>query len=465
MAKDKTPPQERGHHTKDTDPSWEKNLSSGSNLKRFAKISSSASGTALRWMGQQYLGLSTDQSLHASQLKNLLGDLKGPLMKAAQLLSTIPGALPDEYTQELSELQSQAPPMGWPFVKRRMAGELGVDWMSRFTSFDRNASAAASLGQVHQAVHLDGSPLAIKLQYPDMQRIVSSDLKQLKLFLSLYETLNRALKTEDIFAELKERLMEELDYDREKAHLTLYQHIFEDDPHVCIPHVYPELSTPRLLTMSWLEGDHLKTLKNDPQEKRNHFAQKMFMTWYRPLYKFGVIHGDPHLGNYSFTSSGKINLLDFGCVRFFDPTFIDAIINLYRALQSQKKDEIVHAYEKWGFSNLSHDLIDALTQWAQFLYDPLLEDRERTINAHHKGRTGHDMAMAVHQKLNKSEGVRPPQEFLLMDRAAVGMGAVFMHLDARINWYQLFNSLIDDFKAEEVRQRQENLRVKINILP
>ncbi len=432
---------------------------SKSPLGRFFKMSSALGGSAARWASSKYLGTEIDTLLHAKNLKALLGGLKGPLMKAAQLLSTIPGALPDEYVQELSELQSQAPPMGWPFVRRRMRIELGPDWQSKFKEFSKDAQAAASLGQVHQATSISGEALALKLQYPDMDTVVTSDLSQLKMFLRLYETMNKSIQTDLVFEELKERLMEELDYTREAQHIALYEKIFDGINWVHVPKTFPDLSTKRLLTMSWLEGRPLKEIENLPQERRNCLAERMFTVWYKPLYHYGIVHGDPHLGNYTFTSQDEINLLDFGCIRVFDPQFIQGVLDLYRALQRNDRDALVAAYEGWGFKNLSKDLIDVLNQWAAFLYDPLLEDKVRTIHAHHEGKKGQDIASEIHRKLHEVGGVRPPREFVMMDRAAVGMGAVFMHLNAQCNWHRLFETLIEGYDPVTIKQRQTELGV------
>src|SRR5438270_11477826 len=149
--------------------------------RRYAQVGGAVGGLAARLAGERYLGLPIDRTRHAADLKAALGGIKGPLMKVAQLLATIPEALPEEYVRELIQLQADAPAMGWPFVRRRMQGELGPDWQSRFKSFDHTAARAASLGQVHRAVALDGTPLACKLQYPEMGSAVEADLRQLRL--------------------------------------------------------------------------------------------------------------------------------------------------------------------------------------------------------------------------------------------------------------------------------------------
>src|SRR5215469_18936845 len=137
-------------------------------IRRYAQVGSAVGGLAARIAGERYLGIGIDRERHAADLKAALGGIRGPLMKVAQLLATIPDALPEEYVRELIQLQSNAPAMGWPFVRRRMMGELGPDWQRKFRSFEHEAVRAASLGQVHRAVTLDGIQIACKLQYPDM---------------------------------------------------------------------------------------------------------------------------------------------------------------------------------------------------------------------------------------------------------------------------------------------------------
>ncbi|HTW54239.1 MAG TPA: AarF/UbiB family protein, partial [Stellaceae bacterium] len=212
-------------------------------VRRYAQVGTAVGGLAARLAGERYLGITVDRDRHAADLKAALGGIKGPLMKVAQLLATIPEALPEEYVRELIQLQSNAPAMGWPFVRRRMTGELGSDWQDRFRSFEREAARAASLGQVHRAVALDGTRLACKLQYPDMASAVEADLRQLRLAMGLYERYDRAVSTADIHAEIAARLREELDYAREAAHMRLYGDILRDEEGVAVPTPLGELST------------------------------------------------------------------------------------------------------------------------------------------------------------------------------------------------------------------------------
>ncbi len=430
----------------------------GGRVKRYARVSTAVGGFAARLAGSRFLGIELDRGEHAAELRRALGGLKGPLMKVAQILSTIPEALPREYVRELGQLQADAPSMGWTFVKRRMASELGADWRACFRSFERDAAAAASLGQVHKAVGHDGRPLAVKLQYPDMRSAVEADLGQLKLMFSIYRRYDKSIDPKHIRTEIAARLREELDYDLEARHTRLYDEMLAGEPGVHVPEVIEELSTDRLLTMSWLEGRRLLEFKNADISVRNRIALNMFRAWYLPFYFYGVIHGDPHLGNYTVRDDQSINLLDFGCIRAFQPKFVAGVIDLYHAISRGDEALAVHAYETWGFSNLDKQVIETLNIWAKFVYAPLLEDRPRRIQEFEtSGVYGQDVAARVHRGLRELGGVTPPREFVYMDRAAIGLGGVFLHLDAEINWYQLFHELIADFDPKKLQRRQHEV--------
>jgi len=426
-------------------------------VKRYVQVGAAAGELAVRFIGGRLFGVELDKSEHAAELRSALGGLKGPLMKIAQILATVPDVLPPEYMTELAQLQSNAPSMGWAFVRRRMAGELGADWQTKFKSFERDSAAAASLGQVHRAMTPNGRAVACKLQYPDMSSAVEADLKQLKFVFSIFKRYDKAINPSNIHTELSERLREELDYGRESQNMQLYQIMLQDEPGVHVPNTIADLSTNRLLTMDWLEGDRLLNVVDRPLKNRNDIALNMFRAWYVPFYFYGIIHGDPHLGNYTVCRDGKINLLDFGCIRIFRPDFVRAVIDLYWALERDDTDLAVQAYETWGFENLSHEMIETLNHWARFLYGPLLEDRIRPIQEEPTGIYGAEVASKVHQELRRLGGVTPPREFVLMDRAAIGLGSVFMHLKAEINWHQMFHELIADFDVKKLAQRQKTL--------
>ena len=435
---------------------------------RYARVGANVGGVAARIAGSRLFGFNLDRGKSAMELAAALGGLKGPIMKVAQLMATIPDALPAEYATELMKLQSQAPPMGWAFVKRRMAAELGAHWQEKFASFEHHPAAAASLGQVHRARAHEGDELACKLQYPDMQSAVEADLKQLKLIFAIHRRMDPVIDTTEIAKEIGARIREELDYRREAKHVALYRTMLGDIDAIRVPKVWPELSTGRLLTLDWLEGRRLLDHKGDDLATRNRIGKAMFAAWWWTFSRFGVIHGDPHLGNYSVFAEGKgsrarpagINLLDYGCIRIFPPKFVGGVVDLYNGLRTGDDDLVVHAYETWGFKRLSRELIDILNIWARFIYGPLLDDRVRTLADGVKpGEYGRREAFRVHQALKQRGPVTVPREFVFMDRAAIGLGAVFLHLGAELNFHKLFDEAIGDFSIATVGKRQKEALV------
>jgi predicted unusual protein kinase regulating ubiquinone biosynthesis (AarF/ABC1/UbiB family) len=431
-------------------------------LRRMARTSGAVGGIAARVAGQRFLGIKTDKAAHAEDLKAILGGLKGPMMKVAQFLSTVPGMLPDEYARELATLQANAPPMGWSFVRRRMQSELGADWQSRYAVFGQEAAAAASLGQVHRARLPDGTEVACKLQYPDMTSVVDADLRQLKLAMSVYKRMDSTLQHEEVYAEMSERLREELDYTREAAQMRLYGAMLDGVPAVRVPRPVEALTTRRLLTMTWLEGRPIQSRLDEdaPLEERNAYARALFRAWYVPFYRYGVIHGDPHLGNYQVHADTQendgfgINLLDYGTIRVFPPRFVGGVIMLYEAVRDGDDDKAAEAYRIWGFGELKRETREVLGIWARFLYEPLLQDRVRPIQESDDVLYGRKVAEQVHAGLQKTGPVRVPREFPLMDRAAIGLGSVFLRLRAELNWHQMFRELTADFSEAALAERQ-----------
>ncbi len=414
---------------------------------RYARVGANMSGVAARFAGARFLGLDLDRGKSAIELAAALGGLKGPIMKVAQLISTIPDALPPEYAAELAKLQSQAPPMGWGFVKRRMMAELGPDWQRKLSSFEHHPAAAASLGQVHRARAHTGEDLACKLQYPDMQSAVEADLQQLQWIFAIHRRMDPAIDTTEIAKEIGARIREELDYRRELKHAMLYGAMLSGIDLIRVPRPWPELSTGRLLTLDWLEGRRLLEHRDDPLPARNRLAIAMFTAWWFPFSRYGVIHGDPHLGNYTVFQDGQpgratpggINLLDYGCIRIFPPKFVGGVVDLYNGLLRHDDALVVHAYETWGFRRLTRELIDALNIWARFIYGPLLEDRVRTLADGVKpSEYGRRQAFQVHRALKeRGLGAGPARIRVHGPRPRSVSAAFSSNLGAELNFYRL----------------------------
>jgi predicted unusual protein kinase regulating ubiquinone biosynthesis (AarF/ABC1/UbiB family) len=424
-------------------------------LTRFARVSAGLTGVAARGAARSLAGTRMVSAKNAADLTQVLGNLRGPVMKVAQFVATVPGVLPPEVAAPLLTLQTSAPAMGAAFVRRRMAAELGPDWDKKFKRFDREAAAAASLGQVHRAVGKDGRLLACKLQYPDMAAAVDSDVRQFKAMLRLQRGFDGTIDTRELGEEVAARLAEELDYEREAAHMRLYGFMLAGRDDIAVPEPLPGLSTKRLLTMTWLEGRPFGQFENANLKTRNGIATALFKAWWRPFARYGVIHGDPHLGNYAVREDGGINLLDYGCVRTFAPGFVDGVIALYRALQKRNDALAAKAYAAWGFADLTRERVETLNLWARFIFTPLLDDRVRVVDdGVPAAEYGLRQAQEVFTKLKALGGVKPPREFVFMDRAAIGLGGALIRLGARLNFHKLFEEEIAEFDVAELAKRQ-----------
>jgi predicted unusual protein kinase regulating ubiquinone biosynthesis (AarF/ABC1/UbiB family) len=363
--------------------------------------------------------------------------------------------LPQDVAAPLLTLQANAPPMGAAFVRRRMASELGADWQKRFRSFEREAVAAASLGQVHRATAMDGRALACKLQYPNMAAAVDADVRQLKFAMQLQRKFDPTIDTSEFSHEIAARLAEELDYCREAAHMRLYTIMLAECGDIAVPEPIATLCTKRLLTMTWLEGRPIVEFEAASLSERNRIAVALFRAWWRPFARYGVIHGDPHLGNYAVRADGGINLLDYGCVRTFPPDFVSGVVSLYRALKTRDDDLAARSYRAWGFDRVTPELVRVMNVWASFIFNPLLEDRVRLVDdGVPAAEYGLKQANEVHAKLRELGGVRPPREFVFMDRAAIGLGGALIRLGARLNFHRLFEEEIAKFDRAALETRQ-----------
>ena len=237
--------------------------------------------------------------------------------------------------------------------------------------------------------------------------------------------------------------------------------------------MFEALSTRRLLTQEWLEGEPVTRFDRAEAATRNAIALGLFEAWWRPFSRFGVIHGDPHLGNYSVVMRGPeaareveaINLYDYGCVRIFPADLRRRRRRPLSRPGRRRRGRVVHAYESWGFVNLSRATVDALNIWARFIYGPLIDDRVRTIADGVKpGEYGRREIATVMQALKAQGGaLKVPREFVFMDRAAIGLGGAFLRLGAELNFHRLFEDTIEGFEATALAARQAEALERVSL--
>ncbi|RMF17853.1 MAG: AarF/ABC1/UbiB kinase family protein [Gammaproteobacteria bacterium] len=261
----------------------------------------------------------------AETITETLGQLKGAVMKVGQIASQTQDFLPKEFAQALQRLQKEAPPMPWEVIAGQVTRELGAAPDDVFQRFDREPWAAASIGQVHRARTHDGREVIVKVQYPGVDDSVDADLRQLKLTFRLSGLVKIPPESLDaLFEEIRERLSEELDYENEARNLVRFRRFHEKDEGVIIPAVIRPLSSRRVLTLEYVEGDHIEHVKAPrySQAVINVIGHRLFRTMADQLFRFQAIHGDPHAGNFAFRPDGTLILYDFGCVKDLKPEIV-----------------------------------------------------------------------------------------------------------------------------------------------
>jgi aarF domain-containing kinase len=277
--------------------------------------------------------------------------LRGATMKVGQTLANFPDIAPREFVETLDQLHFNAPPMHWSLLKEMVFGELGDDPESLFASFEKQAFAAASLGQVHRGRLKTGQEVAVKIQYPGIARTIREDIRNLLLFM-LPARLSRDWEnTKEQFDDLRTRLERETDYELEAAMQSRVRALFREDDGIVVPRVYPEHSTARVLTMERLGGVHLDQFlaTNPPQELRDAFARKMLVAWYRMMYAGRLLYADMHPGNFLFLPDGRLGIIDFGFVVEFDDTLWDLMRKMDRAITTGRREDRVAALKEWSW--------------------------------------------------------------------------------------------------------------------
>ena len=288
---------------------------------------------------------------NVGKIADRLSHLRGAAMKLGQIVSMDAGdLLPAELTQIMSRLRDNAHHMPPAQLDKVLASEWGVDWRAKFVSFDPRPIAAASIGQVHRAVTRDGRELAIKVQYPGVRESIDADVDNVAALLKMSGALPRGLDIAPLLAEAKLQLAEETDYEREGRQMTLFGRLLSDTPEVLVPALDPELSTRRLLAMTYLEGRPIESLETAPQTQRDAVMHTLMTLVLRELFEFGVMQTDPNFANYRVQpATGRLILLDFGAARPVDAATTHGYSELLRAGMAGDREQVRDAALAAGF--------------------------------------------------------------------------------------------------------------------
>jgi predicted unusual protein kinase regulating ubiquinone biosynthesis (AarF/ABC1/UbiB family) len=379
----------------------------------------------------------------AERMVKTLGNMKGAAMKIAQLASFIDTEfLPPEYAQlyqkELSKLRSQAPPMPWKKVKSVLEEEWEEPVEELFEDFDHEAAAAASIGQVHRAVLPDGRRVAVKIQYPDVAEAVRHDMQNAGMILRLAKALAPGLDAKAAAAELKERVLEELDYEYEAQNQRSFSRGYRGHPFIYVPDVITRLSRRRVLVTEWVDGMSFEEVKALPQEEKDRFGEIVFRFCFGSIYHLQHFNADAHPGNYLLMEDGKIAFLDFGMTKQLDKEQIELEITALEAVFDEDPEELRVALHDLGFLN-NPKKIDAekLMEHVKTVGGWYMQDKDVRISPRYvmKVITAVSDPRSEFYNLMRRENV--PANELMGRRMETGVMAVLGQLEATRNWYRI----------------------------
>ena len=431
-----------------------KSLTSG-RARRAMKMGSLASqvGSSYLWTSLRRPFLDNaryEQELLDIHLKNARRmvegskELRGAFMKLVQMLSMREDLLPGEAIDVLRTTQASVPPMDYRLISQQIRRELSKSPEQLFASFDSEAFAAASLGQVHRARLKNGEEVAVKIQYPGVDATVEQDLGNLKLLLRTFQTIagdlmRQRIDTKAIYAELQERLREELDYVNEARNIDEFRRLLGKDDSILIPRVIKNLSSRRVLTMTYIDGYRLADIFGEVAdlELRTWVARKYYELVWRQILEFGVLHTDPQPGNYLVTWHPRLGVLDFGSVRHFSEPVRRASLQLAEAIIGHDDRSLAAALLKLGYIDREQDPAP-MVQIIYILFEPVITDRmydPAEYDAVAKAATVGELAFE--HKLYKS-----PRHSIFLLRALIGLDGIMKGLAVKMNYSALFRECV-----------------------
>lgn len=378
----------------------------------------------------------------SAEIVETLGNMKGVMMKFAQILSFAADGLPDELKTQLQTLQNQAPPMDFELVREVVRAELGGDPEEVFATFEREPSAAASIGQVHRATLADGTAVAVKVQYPGVAKAIRSDLDNAAMLTTMGKMIMPGRDMAPFIDELRERVIEEIDYEIEAANQQTFVDAYRDHPFVVIPAVFHELSGKRVLTMEWIDGFGFSEAVDLPEEERWELAEKIWRFVFDSLNRAYMFNGDPHPGNYLFLDDGRIAFLDYGCVKYFDADHIERLRKFILVLREGTPDEFMDILVAHGF--LTRDgrrkvPVEELYPFFKEMWEPTSTDVDFEFTQEWVNRT----TMNPMDQSGPMKYLQAPPGQLFLMRINIGLHAIFAKLGARMNVYRLAREHVD----------------------
>jgi predicted unusual protein kinase regulating ubiquinone biosynthesis (AarF/ABC1/UbiB family) len=372
----------------------------------------------------------------ATEVTQTLGAMKGVLMKVGQLASFLDDGLPENVRASLSELQHEAPPMSPDLAAGVIEEELGAPPNQLFAEWDPVPIASASIGQVHRGITRDGTAIAIKVQYPGVDQAIRSDLDNVGPLVQFMGMLFPALEPEPIVRELRDRLLEELDYRNEAANQQLFADSYRDHPFIHVPSVLGELSTGRVLTSELAEGVRFSEMETWDQAERDLAAETLFRYVFRSLFRLHAFNGDPHPGNYLFQPGGRVTFLDYGLVRRFDPSEVRLLEDMITTMVIERDLSAFRAViERAGVLQPGAPVPDErIADYVGLYYDFVRDDKVATLTAEYASATARRFVTMQGPFRDVMKWTNLPPAFVILQRINLGLYAILGRLRATANW-------------------------------
>lgn len=381
----------------------------------------------------------------AEDVVKRLGNMKGAFMKLGQMASYIDQGMPEHMRNALSVLQQDAPPMSHGLVVGAIQAELGDTPDVIFAEFDREPIAAASIGQVHRALTHDGQAVAVKVQYPGVDKAIENDLSNADPLIRLMGRMFPGLDPKPLVQELTERLVEEVDYELEASNQHKFCTYYQGHPYIHVPAVLPEYSTRRVLTSELASGHRFDELLTWSQEERNLAAETLYRFTFGSMYQLRAFNGDPHPGNYIFRPGGQVTFLDYGLVKHFDEDAIDGFMTLIEAMVVD--DDMVkyrtHAIEQKLLSPEAEGNVteDQLREYFGHFYEFVQQDGLYTTTSEYASETVRKIFATGETREGIAQYTNMPPNYTIVQRINLGLLAVFGELEATANWRKIAEEL------------------------
>jgi predicted unusual protein kinase regulating ubiquinone biosynthesis (AarF/ABC1/UbiB family) len=384
--------------------------------------------------GEQRQQLRNDLAMRtADDVLATLGTMKGVMVKLGQMASYVDDGLAPSVRRTLSRLQDSVPPMSPELAAGMIESELGAPPDQVFAQWDPEPIAAASIGQVHRAITTDGQAVAVKVQYPGIAETMAADLDNVALLRRMLRITAPSQDVDGLITELRDRVLEELDYRREAANQTLLHDYFDGHPTISVPAIVPELSTRRVVTSELVTGARFAEIAGWPQAERDLAGETMYRFVFRSLYEMHAFNGDPHPGNYLFHGGGKVTFLDFGMVKHFTDADVSPLMHMARNLCVEDDPALFRSsMEEAGFLVPGAPLSDAkIVDHLAVFYQLIRESKAVEVTS--------DYATAVVRRFFDvrspvAQYARIPQSYVVLQRINLGLFALLGEMHATANW-------------------------------